>query len=558
LESNRTKELRAKITNHLKKENEMHSEIAALRKELEKLRNEESQLIANKTLVIENQAREIKRLETFNQKTIDAWNDLKDDSKNKSEQEGVFAAEITIMKKQINEKNKRIDDIKEELKNKQGEIEGLKKRLLIESKKQESSTVDTSNYVNQLTQEISKSRETAARTKKEKDDLEDEKFRLHAQLSDLAHKLSLATQIPNKNQDVEELQLEIQKIQNKNSELRLKIIEHDNEKAMWKLSGTEHANEVSKLKSLMEQREQELKKNLQIVNEYEKKLNNLEKENKSLESRVGETADQREELKRKNEKIEKQREEIKELSEDNTALQAKFEELKVKVALIHLEVQQSKNSTGNMDGNTVKNNTGKQSNAQNYNFDMTGGFGNMGHQDNMVEVNNEFEMELNKNMGLEEGDNFMEMNGPNRFEEKKVQGARVTGRGGEQGAKNGEKSEFKHGKPQHGEDGKMRIQGAHRGHLDSLENYVNETTIKGGQGAGDNRRNDRRPSRDNHVENDSIEDFLAPQNGKDFRGDSRNDLRRGQKGPISSTNNFTIKHLRTTVRGKESTNWKKS
>jgi predicted nucleic acid-binding Zn-ribbon protein len=536
----------------------MHSEIAALRKELEKLRNEENQLIASKILIIENQAREIKRLETFNQKTVEAWNDMKDDSKNKTEQEGVFAAEITIMKKQINEKNKRIDDIKEEVKNKQGEIEGLKKRLLLESKKQESSTVDTSNYVNQLTQEITKSREIASRTKKEKEDLEDEKFRLHAQLSDLAHKLSLATQIPNKNEDVEELRQEIQKIQNKNSDLRMKIIEHDKEKEMWKLSATDHVNEISRLKSTMEQREQELKRNLQIVNEYEKKINHLEKENKSLESQATETTDQREELKRKNEKIERQREEMKEVTEENRALQAKFEELKVKVALIHLEVQQSKNSTGVLEANTVKNNTSKQFDPLNTRFDMTGGFPNTGLEGNLVEVNNEFEMELNKQMELEGAETNWNMNFPKHVEEKKVRGARTNRRDGDQGGLNLEKSEIKYGKPQQGDEGKLNDQGANRRHLDAMENYVNEATIKGGQGVGDNRRNDKRQSRDNNVENDSIEDFLAPQNGKDLRAESRPEARRGHKDLVSGTLNFNSKQLRPTVRGRKSTNWKKS
>jgi chromosome segregation ATPase len=350
-----------------KKESEQANEISALRAEIEALREGENKLLISKTLLAENQAMEIHRLKEVYKAAIEELEASKEKTRIKSDQESVFTAELGILKKQVNEKNKRMEELKEEVKSKVTEVESLKKRLAQEAQRFDERSKDVNNHTQLLMKENQKLKEQItsfnAETKfsNQRGSMENEK--LKEEISILKKAVEEAEnkqfeyqsdynllKIQHKNlQDRLEIEKSslsdkghLEEVQTKNAELRMKIIEVGKEKILAEERTAEAKRDADELVGKLHDKERTIKTNLKIIEELEQRVQQLESLKRDSETKEKQMGHLRNSLTEKTEELQQAKQENGKLLEENNTLQQSIETLRVKVESIQQEMAKSK------------------------------------------------------------------------------------------------------------------------------------------------------------------------------------------------------------------------
>jgi chromosome segregation ATPase len=347
----RKSSLKAKLAAHSKRENDLTTEIAVLRSELDKIRNEENKLLVNKTAVVENQALEISRLDSMLKQTLEELKLARENVRNKGEHDGVLVAEISILKRQVNEKNKKLEEMKEEMKHKSTEIEGLKKRGLLEARRLEASANEVSSQSISFSQENQKLKEQLLRAKKVHEETENKMFELQAEYSLQAAQLKSLKEKLELQKNQVSLTVQLEETQAKNSELRLKLIESEKDRQLLKERADQTTVGTHDWERKLAEKERSLNTNLQIINELEKRIEHFEKKEKAADNPSTQVDHLRTLLEHKVEDMKILEDQNHKLKAQNEGLQDKLEQLKQKVAMIHDEVRLSKQQMASSLGN---------------------------------------------------------------------------------------------------------------------------------------------------------------------------------------------------------------
>lgn len=337
-----------------KRESELVNEVKILRNELDNMREEENKLLISKSKTVDQQAVEIARLENLLKQKTDELKIALISSKSIGESDGVLVAEISILKRQVNEKNKKLEDMKDELKLKTAEIEGLKKRVVIESKRIDTNHAEALSHSATLTQENIKLKEQLSKAKKAVEDNENKVFELQAEVSVQASKLKSYKDRLEVESSSTGLRSQITELQSKNAELRQRLIETDKEREHYKEKATQIESTESDLRAQLAEKDRILTTNSDIINQLEKKIDLLQKghpqgtapSNKDIDHLrllLGQRIEDMKILESENET----------LKSENRVLYTKLASLKQKVAMIHQEVKvtQNQQGTGNFGSN---------------------------------------------------------------------------------------------------------------------------------------------------------------------------------------------------------------
>lgn len=317
----------------------------ALRSELENIRNEENKLLVNKAAVVESQALEIVRLDSLLKQTVEELRATRDNARNKNEHDGVFVAELSILKRQVNEKNKKIEEMKDDLKARAAEIEGLKKRSVLESRRLEASAAEVTTQTASLSYENQKLKDQLTKSKKAQEDIENKLFELQADYMLQASQFRTLKERLESEKSQTSLTVQLEETQSKNAELRLKIIEIEKERLVLKERVEKTDFTSSEWEKKLLEKDRALSTNLQIIDELEKRIEHYEKKDRSGDNPARQVEQLRALLAHKGDDMKVLEDQNQRLKAQNEALQEKLDQLKQKVTLIHDEVRLSKQQT---------------------------------------------------------------------------------------------------------------------------------------------------------------------------------------------------------------------
>jgi chromosome segregation ATPase len=343
--------MKSKIVSLTKREAELVGEVSVLRTELEKIRNEENKLLVNKAAVVESQAQEITRLESLLNQTTEELRMIRENSRIKIDHDGVFNAEMSILKKQVNEKNKKIEEMKEDVKAKTTEIDNLKKRCNLESRKLEASMVEVSAQTVGISHENQKLKDLLARTRKSHEETENKLFELQADYMLQGSQLKSLKERLEGEKSQSSLENQLEDAHSKNSELRFKIIEIEKDRLALKERIEQKDTGSADWEKRLLEKERALNTNLQIIDELEKRINHYEKKERAGDNPTKQVDHLRTLLAHKVEDVKVLEDQNQKLKSQNENLQDKLEQLKQKVTLIHEEVRLSKQQVNSSLGN---------------------------------------------------------------------------------------------------------------------------------------------------------------------------------------------------------------
>lgn len=325
-----------------KRESDLVSEVRILRSELDILRGEENKLLINRTKVIEAQSMELSRLESLLRQATNELRSSKDNTQNRGEQDGVLVAELRILKSQVNEKNKKLEEMKDELKMKVTEGESLKKRIMHETKRLEANSVEASSQAVCLSQENTKLKEQIFKLKKSQESTENKVFELQADLAMQSAQVKTMKDRLKIEGNSGSVRIQLKEAQEKNSELRQKLIESDKERSHLKEQLVDMKSVEGDWESKLAEKERSLNTNLQIIDELEKRIDRFQKRADKSDNSSNELDHVKSLLAQRIEDMNVIEKDNESLKSENEQLLSKLEQLKQKVSLIHDEVRLSK------------------------------------------------------------------------------------------------------------------------------------------------------------------------------------------------------------------------
>lgn len=325
-----------------KRESDLVSEVRILRSELDTLRTEENKLLINKTKVIETQSMELSRLESLLKHATEELRGYKENNYNRGEQDGVLVAELRILKSQVNEKNKKLEEMKDELKIKVAEGEGLKKRMILETKRLEANSAEASSQAISLSQENTKLKEQIFKLRKSQEASENRVFELQADIAMQSAQVKTMKDRLQVEGSSGSVKAQLKEVQEKNAELRKKLIESEKERTHIKEQMLEIRSNEAKIEASLAEKERSLDTNLRIINELEKRIDHYHKKEDHSENSHNELDHVRTLLAQRMNDMSALEKENETLKSQNEILHGKLDQLKQKVSLIHDEVRLSK------------------------------------------------------------------------------------------------------------------------------------------------------------------------------------------------------------------------